>query len=416
VAHLTIQERTTPLACVMGDMDLVRPVGMAGVSCAVVAPPGDPTRYSRFTRSIIEWADAWKEPEVLVERLLHFGRSQPQRPVLFYQQDRELLLVSRFRERLAEAFRFVVPDPDLVEDLVDKARFQALAERLELPVPVSRRVAPAEGSTPAGLGLSFPVIVKPITRRMEQWAPLADHGKALRVDTAVELRELWPRLAATGLELLVQECVPGPETRIESYHVYVDGHGRTAGEFTGRKVRTYPAEFGMSTAVEITNAPDVAALGRELTERLQLRGVAKLDFKRAPDGQLRLLEVNPRFSLWHLPGAVAGVNLPALVYADLTGLPRPAVAPVRAGVRWCYLWYDAAAARSWDLPLTRWLPWALSADSKSAMAWDDPMPFLRGVLWRRARRLVSATRTWFPRARGLFPVDGAAGEGPALKA
>ena len=55
-------------------------------------------------------------------------------------------------------------------------------------------------------------------------------------------------------------------------------------------------------------------LGRTLVQRLGLRGVAKFDFKRAADGRLFLLEVNPRFNLWHHPGALAGVNLPALVF------------------------------------------------------------------------------------------------------
>ena len=43
--------------------------------------------------------------------------------------------------------------------------------------------------------------------------------------------------------------------------------------------------------------------------RLGLKGLVKLDFKRADDETLHLLEVNPRFSLWHHLGAVAGVNL-----------------------------------------------------------------------------------------------------------
>ena len=38
-----------PLACVMGDMDLVRPLGLAGIPCAAVAPAGAPPRYSRFS-------------------------------------------------------------------------------------------------------------------------------------------------------------------------------------------------------------------------------------------------------------------------------------------------------------------------------------------------------------------------------
>src|SRR5215831_6788909 len=93
--------------------------------------------------------------------------AQPERPVLFYEEDAQLLLVSRYRERLAQAFRFVVADAALVEDLVDKARFQDLAERLHLPVPPARRFEPA-GAKPADLGLRFPLIIKPLTR-LERW-------------------------------------------------------------------------------------------------------------------------------------------------------------------------------------------------------------------------------------------------------
>ncbi|MCC2670222.1 MAG: ATP-grasp protein, partial [Armatimonadetes bacterium] len=51
--------RTRPLACVIGDIDLVRPLGLAGIRSAVVAKPGDPIRYSRFTEQVIDWLDPW---------------------------------------------------------------------------------------------------------------------------------------------------------------------------------------------------------------------------------------------------------------------------------------------------------------------------------------------------------------------
>ena len=104
-------------------------------------------------------------------------------------------------------------------------------------------------------------------------------------------------------------------------------------------------------ALEITDADDVRRTGRAIVERLSLTGVAKLDFKRDPRGDLRLLEINPRFNLWHHAGAIAGVNIPALVYADLVGIPRPPVAPARAGVRWCRMWKDLPAARADGMPL-----------------------------------------------------------------
>src|SRR5262249_40000176 len=68
-------------------------------------------------------------------------------------------------------------------------------------------------------------------------------------------------------------------------------------------------------------------------------------------GNLRLLEINPRFTLWHHAGALAGVNIPALVYADLTGSPRPAPSRLKVGLRWCRPEEDFQAAREAVGPL-----------------------------------------------------------------
>jgi predicted ATP-grasp superfamily ATP-dependent carboligase len=46
-----------------------------------------------------------------------------------------MLFVSRFRDRLARGFRFVVPERVLVEALADRLQFAAPAARLGLPVP-----------------------------------------------------------------------------------------------------------------------------------------------------------------------------------------------------------------------------------------------------------------------------------------
>ena len=373
---MSVESRPMPLACVIGTINLVRSLGLAGIKSAVVAPPASPERYSRFVSHVVEWADAWSEPDVLLERLLAFGAAQETRPVLYYEGHYDALLVSRNRDRLRDVFRFVVPEATLVEDLVDKDRFRLLAEKLGLPVPRSRKVSSRQPDW-TELDLPFPLMIKPLTRQTA-WDELVDGAKALEVQTADDMRRVWPILAGAGMEVLAQELVPGPESQIESYHVYVDENGATVAEFTGKKIRTYPAAYGQSTALVITDADDVAALGRDVTARLDLRGVAKLDFKRGPDGSLHLLEVNPRFNLWHHLGARAGVKLPQLVYQDLIGLPRSAVGPARPGVRWCNR-HDWRAAREAGVPLRRWARWAVTCDAKSGIAWDDPLPVLRGL-------------------------------------
>ncbi|HXX05000.1 MAG TPA: GNAT family N-acetyltransferase, partial [Xanthobacteraceae bacterium] len=224
------------LACIMGDMDLLRPLALAGIPCAAVSRPGVPSLYSRYAQSCLAWEDYTNGAESLLEALVRFGKAQSEPPVLFYQEDGQILFVSRYRERLAEAFRFIVAGADLVEDLLDKSRFQALAERHRLPAPVARRFNPAAIEA-SDLGLRFPVVVKPLTR-LDRWDDLWGLRKALFAENAETLRRLWPQLREVGLELLAQEFVPGAESRIESYHCYVDHRGDIAGEFTGRKIRT----------------------------------------------------------------------------------------------------------------------------------------------------------------------------------
>jgi predicted ATP-grasp superfamily ATP-dependent carboligase len=377
----------------MGDMDMVRPLALAGIPCAAVAAPGNPVHFSRFTSRTVQGVDQWTQSGELIDRLLDLARSERLPPVLFYQTDGDLLAVSRHRDRLSTAFRFVLPPASLVEDLVDKSRFQQLAASLDLPVPASHLVRPAVDA-PDTVTLPFPLIVKPLSRAFPAWFAVEEEAKAIRVDDARALADLWPHLARAEIDVLLQELIPGEESRIESHHAYVDATGDIAAEFTGRKIRTYPPEYGHSTAVQTTRASDVAQLGREVLRRLGYRGVAKVDFKRGADGRLHLLEVNPRFNLWHYVGAVAGVNIPAVVYADLVGAPRPAVGLAREGVTWCRLWPDRSAARAADFPLRRWLPWALRADSWSVIRWDDPLPFVCGRVWPRiasARRALRGT-------------------------
>jgi D-aspartate ligase len=380
------QADRVPGACVLGDIDIVRTLALAGIRSTVFARRDNPVRFSRSVETAVAWRAPRSDPDARVEQMLEFARTLPQPPVLYYDADWDLLLVSQHRERLRPAFRFVIAEAELVESLVDKALFQALAERLGLPVPRGRHL-PADGAAPDATDLRFPLLAKPLIREHATWRPVS-RAKAVAVDTPAALRALCERMAGGEVDMLVQEAIPGPESRIESYHVYVDELGRIAGEFTGRKLRTHPPGYGYSTAVTITRTDDVAALGREIVSRLDLRGVAKLDFKRAPDGRLHLLEVNPRFSLWHHPGALAGVNLPAMVYRDLMGLDRPPPARARAGVSWCSLAHDWQAARAQGIGLGRWLGWTLACEAKSGFAWDDPLPLPRAALSRLRTRLA----------------------------
>src|SRR5262249_17899866 len=117
-------------------------------------------------------------------------------------------------------------------------------------------------------------------------------------------------------------------------------------DFTGRKVRTAPREYGSSTCVEITDDSGVRRVGRDVVARLRFNGVVKLDFKEdLRTSALFLLEASPRFNLWHHAGALAGVNRPLLVYKDLLepGSVQPGTHKARPGVKWMSAAMDLSA-------------------------------------------------------------------------
>jgi D-aspartate ligase len=375
----------------MGDVDMVRALGLAGIPSAYFGPPESPARFSRHVRVVLPWIDEWHQQDELVAALLHFAQSQSEPPVLYPQTDGAVLLASRRRDELGRAFRFALADAELIEQLIDKSRFQALAERHGLPVPPAQRLRPRPGPSPPALDCPFPVIVKPV-RRGGDWTAAGELGKALSVRGADDWAAVWPRLASLHSDLLVQQLIPGPERAIDSYHAYIDESGAIAGEFTGRKIRTFPPRYGYSTAVKIIDLPDVAKLGHDVLARLDLRGVVKMDFKRDDRGRLHLLEVNPRFSLWLHPAAVAGVNLPARVHSDLSGSPRPRGRRPTRQVIWCTPLQDLRAAYLEGMPPLAWLRWARGCQAMAGLAPDDPLPFLRGAVWGAVRRRL--TRRW----------------------
>jgi len=380
------------MAVVLGArvIEVVRSLAMEGIPVGVVTPPGEPARWSRYARNVMTWdwmLPAERHDAALAERLVRFARSRPTPPVLLYCSDQPMVFVSRHRDRLAEGFRFAVPDGALVEAMQDKALFAALATAHSLPVPPTVVLDVCRPDPPDELlDLDLPIVIKPTARDRTWVDAVGSNTKAIRVDTKEQLLEVWPRLHGLSKPAIAQESVPGPETAVVSYHVYVDGNGEIAGEFTGRKIRTIPVEYGHTASLTITEDPDVRRLGRKVCTELGLRGVAKIDFKYGPDGRLHLFEINARLTLWAHPGARAGVNLPAIVHADLTGRPRP-----RCGTSGCVDWVhpkDVLAARAHGIPMTEWLSWLWRTRPVTGVwKWDDPGPLLGMIATRAAGAL-----------------------------
>ena len=98
------------VACVMGDMDLLRPLVLAGIPCAVVTRPGVPSLYSRYTQSRLIWDDYSNNSEVLVDALVQLRQGAVRAPGSVLRRrcsGSSGLAASR---AFVAAFRFVIAD------------------------------------------------------------------------------------------------------------------------------------------------------------------------------------------------------------------------------------------------------------------------------------------------------------------
>ena len=391
-----------PLACVVGDLSLVRALGRGNIPVAVTTSERQSkVGFSRYCVAVVptpSWVD---DPEAALAAVIAWSEQQREPPVLFYQGDHDLLAASRGRERMAGHLRCVLPPAELVENLVDKQRFAAFAERRKLPVPLTRTLCRGKAlADELGRWDRFPCVLKPATRS-PRFAEVGQGQKALRLESRSELEGLLRVIETYESDFVVQAAIEGGEDRIVSYHAYVRPGGQVMAEFTGRKLRTAPRLYGFSTYIEITNDDEVRRLGRSLLEKLGFSGVVKIDFKRdARDNKLYLLEINPRFNLWHHPAAVAGVSIPALVYRDCIepGSARPA-GSARPGVRWVSLRQDARVFKEYraagELSFTRWLAEIATVDVNESFLLRDPVPGLAslcGMLRRRMGRVRLLSR------------------------
>ncbi|MGI9316586.1 MAG: hypothetical protein ACR2QW_04565 [bacterium] len=383
------------LACVIGDISLVRALGVCNIPVAIATnEPSSNITLSRYCEAVVTTPSWITDPEKSVATIIDWGKLQSVPPVLFYQGDHDLLAVSRARKVLAPHFHFVLPRAELVEDLADKLRFFELAERKQLQIPDTLILA-AGCDIPEHLQQwdRFPCVLKPAIRT--HWYQLiGDTQKALRIETRMDLDRLLHKIGTNKSGLIVQAAIEGGEENIVSYHAYVRPGGEIVAEFTGRKIRTYRRLYGVSSYVKITDDVNVRNLGRAVVERLDFSGVLKIDFKQdVRDKQIYLLEINPRFNLWHHPATIAGVGIPEAVYQDCVepGSAKPA-RRARIGVRWMDPWADRMAFKDYvaagELTPFQWIIQMITVEVNEGFRLSDPLPWLADLILRCRTKLA----------------------------
>lgn len=382
----------TPPALIVGGgvtaLGLLRCFGRAGIPSVCITKPLEVERHSRYFHKSSTQVDVWSTARELAAYL----RTCPyDRAFLAPSSDHWAVELSRLPAEITERFPTGLPSPDVMNGLIDKANLVDALVAAGIPHPVTEPLDdPEQLKTLLGRSSDSQVFLKPAD---SQRFMAAFHEKAWMVSDVGEALRCFERAREAGMEMVLQEYIPGPPDRHYFIEGFVDSNHRIAASFVRRRIRMHPPSFGNSSYMVSLHrrsvAPALESL-QTLFERSGYRGIFMAEFKYDYRDELfKLIEVNCR-PWWYIEfAATCGANMAEIAYKSAFGLPFAPPAEYRIGQRLVYSYYDYQACRRLraenKLSAGDWLrSWATAR--RAIFAFDDPAP----AVWTFAHRV----RNW----------------------
>ena len=372
------------MAFVLGLFDTglgaIRSLGRAGIPvvCLDFNPklPGFKSKYcnARLCPNPI------CKPKRMLGFLLSEGKKLEYPGILFPASDVFVIFVSRYRDELQRYFHFILPSPEIVESIVNKHKQYEMAEKAGIPYPKTFYPENLEDVNRIKDEIDYPAFIKPYYSHL--WQEKFPGIKGFKVYTPKELVEKFKVILPTGLQVMVQSIVLGPNTNHFKVNVYVGTDGKPLAIFALRKIRQYPTEFGVGTCVESIYYDELRELGLKFFKDINYRGIGSIEFKKDEcDGKLKMIELNPRLWQQNIQATTCSINFPLIQYLDLTGQnPKPQT-EFKEGIKWLDATADFQSFWEYfqrgELSIWQWLHSLNKTRSFATFAWDDMGPFFR---------------------------------------
>jgi len=323
-----------------GTLALARSLGRRRIPVWLISNDNPLPGWSRYIRRTLRWngpsiadATAFLLKTAKTHHLDGF--------LLVPAGDAEVRFVSEMREALSACYRISLPAWEDLKWVCEKPLLYRRAAELGVDVPTTHSFATFEDA--ASADLRFPVVLKP---NMGGGHDPFSRAKVVRADDRTSFLAAYGE--ATGQvgpgNVVVQELIPGGGESQFSYAA-LWSEGWPVAEFTARRTRQYPVEFGYtSTYVEVVEAPRAVEAARRILGSIQYSGLVEVEFKHdRRDNKLRLLDVNPRPWSWFGLASAAGVDLGAMLWTVARG-GKVEPSPAWPDVSWMYLVRDLTAA------------------------------------------------------------------------
>ena len=302
--------------------------------------------------------------------------------VLIPGHDDTTYVISKYKELFEDIVTVPIPDMEVLVKAYDKYKTILSAEEIGIPVPKTYHVENEKDLRKLLKEVSYPLVIKPRFQNKGYGA----YGVAY-VYSSKELLRIYSKISFN--DYVIQEFIPGGSEKMRMVNALFDKRSHLVAIFTAKKHRSHPITGGSTTLGESIWDPKLAELGMKLLKAWRWYGLAEIEFKLDPrDGELKLIEVNPRFWTYIDLPIACGVDFPYLLYKIATGERVKFMKKYRIGVKFVNPIADPLAAfkilmKSKDkIGMFRDLIMSYMGEKTyELLSFEDPKPFLCEILW-----------------------------------
>ncbi|WP_414430021.1 hypothetical protein ACMG4M_11475 [Alcanivorax sp. IL3] len=315
--------------------------------------------------------------------LLSFPEDVDKKPLLVPTSDVFIeFIIKKFR-LLSSRFNVAQSYSGLADKLLDKKQFHDLCAEFNVDTPGVWSAPDKQSLLSLLKEIPFPCLLKPtLIHRAREYLRGEKVLIARSSDEYIELVENMP----DGLGgWLVQEIIPGPESEITLFGAYMDSSGIPRQFFSARKLRQYPPGFGSASLVSSQRCKETERKSIDFLKSIGFQGICGAEFKLdSRDKKLKIIEINPRPTLWFQISYDAGKKIVSAMIADLLDRDCPEEVSQNESVKWRYALKDAYSRFFYMRPPSNFVlpPGEIPPSNGSVksswpvFSFDDPRPAL----------------------------------------
>ena len=309
-------KRAIVIGCDVNGLGVIRSLGLKGFQ--IIAMSYNRTDFGQASKYVYEKIKI-PHPRTEEKEFIEFLVKNSHKwkgALIFDSNDDVLVSMSKNKAELADYYKIVAPEWDVLRVFIEKPETYRLAEKCSVPYPKTLLPKTLDEVFEIKDEITYPCILKPVLGHefMSRFK-----SKNFEVNNRDELLSKFELCLESRYEIMIQEIIPGPDSNIYQCIVYINSEGYINARFLDRKLRQNPPKFGVArVAISEDGISQVEEFTETMLKEVNFRGIAHSEFKKDPrDNRFKLMEINGRTSRSNWLATYCGVNFPWIAYMDL---------------------------------------------------------------------------------------------------